>query len=214
MAIKYVEVVNGTSDAKYPADRTNANAAGIYVDSGDSYQLKYNANGTVLTLQDTTTTQNALSKAGDTIVMQAAFVENATTLTHTATFNIPIGALLQDIWFLNTVLWTGAGTVALTIGDANSANGWFTSTNLKATDLLVGERLQASNANNWGGVNGAYLTTAGRFGQQSTTNIGGYALTAFTVIMVVTESSPSTTAGRSFGYVSYSLGYPVTPVKV
>ena len=106
----------------------------------------------------------------------------------------------------------GGGTVGFTCGDANSANGWFINTNLKATDLILGERLQASNANNWGGVNGAYLTTAGRFGQQSTTMIGGYCPTAYSVIGVVTESSPSTTAGRLRMTVSWTVGQAVTPV--
>lgn len=52
MAIRYIEVVKGTSDAKYPADRTFANAAGTYVDSNDSYKFKYNKNGTVVTVLD------------------------------------------------------------------------------------------------------------------------------------------------------------------
>jgi hypothetical protein len=48
MAIKYVEIVAGTSDARYPIDRTSQLAAGIYVDSNDGYNLKYNQNGTVV----------------------------------------------------------------------------------------------------------------------------------------------------------------------
>lgn len=113
---------------------------------------------------------------------------------------------------LNTVLWTSSGTVGFTCGDANSANGWFTTTSLKGTDLLLGERLQASNANNWGGVNGTYLTTAGRFGQQSTTMMGGYCLTATSVIGVVTSSVPSTAIGRSFMTVIAMRGRKVVPV--
>jgi hypothetical protein len=141
----------------------------------------------------------------------ALFTEDATSLTHTATFVIPAGATLLDILVVPQVLWTG-GTAAFTCGDANSANGWFTSTNLKATDLILGERLQASNANNWGGVNGAYLTTAGRFGQQSTTMIGGYCPTAYSVIGVVTVGTPATTAGRTRMTVFWTIGQAVTPV--
>ena len=153
--------------------------------------------------------------AGRIVTLGAAFVEDATSLTHTATFALPAGSLLVDIWFLNTVLWTGGGTVNFTCGDTASANGYFTNTNLKATDLVLGERLQASNANNWGGVNGSYLTTVGRFGQQATNNIGGYQLNAYNaVIMVITESAPSTAVGRSFGFVQYiESGSTVTPVK-
>lgn len=148
---------------------------------------------------------------GGIVALQALFTEDATTLTHTATFTIPAGATLLDIIVTPQVLWTG-GTAAFTCGDANSANGWFTTTNLKATDLILGERLQASNANNWGGVNGAYLTTAGRFGQQATNMIGGFCPTAYSVIGVVTVGTPATTAGRTRMTVLYSIGAAVTPV--
>jgi hypothetical protein len=148
---------------------------------------------------------------GGIVAATALFTEDATSLTHTATFTIPAGATLLDIIVVPQVLWTG-GTAAFTCGDANSANGWFTTTNLKATDLVLGERLQASNANNWGGVNGAYLTTAGRFGQQSANMIGGYCPSAYSVIGVVTVGTPATTAGRTRMTVLYAMGLSVTPV--
>lgn len=148
---------------------------------------------------------------GTIFCKQALFTENASSTTHTATFTIPAGSTLLDIIVVPQVLWTG-GTAAFTCGDANAATGWFTSCNLKATDLILGERLQASNANNWGGVNGAYLTTAGRFGQQSTTMIGGYCPTAYSVIGVVTVGTPATTAGRTRMYVLWMVGESVTPV--
>lgn len=148
---------------------------------------------------------------GTVFAKTALFTEDATSLTHTATFTIPAGATLLDIIVVPEVLWTG-GTAAFTCGDANSATGWFTTTNLKATDLVLGERLQASNANNWGGVNGAYLTTAGRFGQQSTNMIGGYCPTAYSVIGVVTVGTPATTAGRLRMTVLWMVGQAVTPV--
>lgn len=149
---------------------------------------------------------------GYTSTAWGLFTEDATSLTHTMTFTIPAGAVLLDIYVVANVLW-GAGTSAtFTCGDANAATGWFTATNLKATDLLVGERLQASNANNWGGVQGAYLTTAGRFGRQSTTMIGGYCATATSVIGVVTVVGPSATTGRTYMGVNYSIGQAVVPV--
>lgn len=142
---------------------------------------------------------------------EALFTENATSTTHTATFTIPAGATLIDIIATPQVLWTG-GTASLSIGDANSATGWFNAVDLKATDLILGERLQASNANNWGGKNGSYLTTAGRFGQQSTNMIGGYCPTAYSVIAVVTVGTPATTAGRLRVMVQWAISEAVTPV--
>lgn len=140
------------------------------------------------------------------------FTEDATSLTHTGTVVIPAGATLIDIIVVPQVLWTG-GTVTWTCGDANSANGWFTATNLKATDLILGERLQAAEATRWGGVNGTYLVSAtGRFGQQSTNMIGGYCPTAYSVIGVVTVITPATTAGRLRMTVLWSLGQAIAPV--
>lgn len=62
MAIKYIEIVNGTSDPRYPQHRSNALAAGVFVDSGASYQLKFDQNGTDQTLVDLSTAQTLTSK--------------------------------------------------------------------------------------------------------------------------------------------------------
>ncbi len=140
------------------------------------------------------------------------FTEDVTSTIHTGTVVIPAGATLLDILVVPQVLWTATGTVTFKCGDANSSNGWFLNTNLKATDLLLGERLQASNANNWGGLNGAYLTTAGRFGQQSGNMIGGFCLTAYSVIGVITVVTPATTAGRTRMQVLWTVGQSVTPI--
>lgn len=180
-------------------------------DGGDTLVL---ASGGTLSIEAgaTLTTAAGVTDTGGVTVLSALFTEDATSLTHTATFTIPAGATLLDIIVVPQVLWTG-GTAAFTCGDAASANGWFTTTNLKATDLILGERLQASNANNWGGVNGAYLTTAGRFGQQATNMIGGYCPTAYSVIGVVTVGTPATTVGRLRMHVIYAdAGIAVTPV--
>lgn len=151
--------------------------------------------------------------SGAVVSSTVLFTEDATTLTHTGTVVIPAGATLLDIVVVPQVLW-GAGTsAAFTCGDANTATGWFTSTNLKATDLLVGERLVASDSSSWGGVNGAYLVSAtGRFGQQSANMIGGYCPSAYSVIGVVTVVGPSVTTGRTRMTVLYTIGNTVTPV--
>lgn len=180
-------------------------------DTGGTYASATFTSPTITT--PTTASPIVTGDAGTGLVFckQALFTEDATSLTHTATFVVPAGSTLLDIIVVPQVLWTG-GTAAFTCGDANSANGWFTSCDLKATVLILGERLQASNANNWGGVNGAYLTTAGRFGQQSTTMIGGYCPTAYSVIGVVTVGTPATTVGRLRMYVLWMVGQSVTPV--
>jgi len=47
MATQYLRI-----QATAPANRTNAKAAAVYVDSSDGYKLKYNQNGTVVTVGD------------------------------------------------------------------------------------------------------------------------------------------------------------------
>ncbi len=138
------------------------------------------------------------------------FVEVATLTTHTGTVTLPAGSLLLDIYFWSTVLWT-ATDAAVVIGDANQANGWMTSLQLDTTDLVVGERFQASNPNNWAGTTPTYLTTAGRFGQQSANVIGGYCPNAYSVIAVCSKTGAGT-AGRSFLMVTYAVGESVAPV--
>jgi hypothetical protein len=215
-----------------------ANAAPIYIDSDDNI-LKYIPAGTGTTevqILDASSSQTLVNKTltlptitspsisspvvtgdagtGTIFSKTVLFSEDAASLTHTGTVVIPAGATLLDILVVPEVLWANTGGTALfTCGDAGAATGWFTAVDLKATDLVLGERLQASNANNWGGKNGAYLTTAGRFGQQSANMIGGYCPSVYSVIGVVTCVAPASTAGRTRMTVLWTLGQAVAPVK-
>ena len=150
-------------------------------------------------------------------VKQALFAEDATSVTHTATFTLPAGSTLVDIWAVPIVLW-GAAAATLSLGDGNSGTGWLTAINLKATELVLGERIQISQAvatdgSYGGGKEGAYVTTAGRFGQQTTNVIGGYCPAAYSVIALVNVTTPAVTTGRLMVYVAWMIGESVTPVK-
>lgn len=197
-----------------------AQASPIYVNSSTN-TLKYipaSTGTTEIEVTDASSTQNLSAKsfigdAGTGVIFSKTvlFTEDATTVTHTGTVVIPAGATLMDIIVTPQVLWTG-GTASFTCGDANSATGWFTATNLKATDLLLGETLVASSSTNWGGVNGTYLVSAtGRFGQQSANMIGGYCPTAYSVVGVVAVGTPATTAGRLRMTVLWTIGQAITP---
>jgi len=215
-------IQRGPAAGGAPAGFFNApNSNGVYVDGlTGQLILGTGASGTASTpvLDGSTAGQTIVSPVvtgnagtGLVIVKQALFTENATSTIHTATFVVPAGATLLDIIVVPIALWTATGTVNLTIGDANSANGWFTSTNLKATDLILGERLQASQAvatdGSYGGTKeGSYLTTAGRFGQQTGNMIGGYCATAYSVIAVVTVGTPATAVGRTLVYCLWMIG--------
>ncbi len=151
------------------------------------------------------------ASSGIVVSKTVAFVEDATSTTWTGTVIIPAGATLVDIVMTSSVLWSKASAV-FTCGDAQAATGWFTSCNLHATDLLVGERLSAA-AGAWGGVNGVYLVAAtGVMGQATASKAGPYYVTAGSVIGVVTATPGSGAAGRSFMTVSYAVGQAVAAV--
>ncbi len=147
------------------------------------------------------------ASSGIVVSKTVAYVEDATSTTWTGTVVIPAGATLVDIVVTSSVLWSKASAV-FTCGDAQAATGWFTSCNLHATDLLVGEALRAAGGSaSWGGVNGAYLVSAtGVFGQATSTKAGPYYVSAGSVIGVVTATPGAGAAGRSFMTVTYSVG--------
>lgn len=153
------------------------------------------------------------ASSGLIVSKTVAFVEDATSTTSTGTVVIPAGATLVDIVVTSSVLWTKS-SARFTCGDAGAATGWFTSTNLNATDLVVGEALRAAGGTAaWGGVNGAYLVSAtGRFGGNSATFSGPYYSSAGSVIGVCTVTPGAGTAGRTFMTVTYSVGQSIAPV--
>ena len=155
----------------------------------------------------TTPVLTAPSGTGFIVSETITFTEDATSTTHTGTVVIPAGATLHDIIVTSSVLWTDS-SAAISVGDAQAATGWFNAVNLSATDLLVGEALRASSPTaGWAGKPGAYLdATTGKWGQATATKAGPYYVTAGSVIGVVSVTTPSGTAGRTFMTVTYSVG--------
>jgi regulator of extracellular matrix RemA (YlzA/DUF370 family) len=146
------------------------------------------------------------------ITKTVAFVEDATSTTHTGTVAIPAGATVHNIQISNTVLW-GATSAGLIVGDTFDANGYFETVDCKATDLLVGEVLDIHNSENWGGKQGAYLVAAtGRKGNVQAGNSGTYYGVADNIIGVMTVGTPAATAGRTFMTVTYSIGEVIAAV--
>lgn len=149
--------------------------------------------------------------SGLVISKRVLFTENATNTVHTGTVTLPAGAWLHSIQVTNQALWTG-GTATMIVGDTADPDGYFTTTDLKATDLLVGEVLDSAEPSNWGGVNGAYLVAAtGRRGP-TTNNFGMYYAAGSNIIGVVTVGTPATTVGRTLMTVNYSVGQALSAV--
>lgn len=127
-----------------------------------------------------------------------SFTEDGSGTSYTGTIAIPANTLVLDIQFRSTVLWDGTNA-SLVIGDDDDANGYLTATDLKATDMLVGEVFQmGGQTESWLGNNGVYLVAA--TGLKSAT----YYAAANNIIAVVTPGAADGSAGRSFMHVFYA----------
>jgi hypothetical protein len=142
------------------------------------------------------------------------FIEDASHTSHTGTVPIPAGAVIEDIKFVNTVVWNATGAVSLNVGDDNDSDGYFAAVNLKATDLLVGELLSVlGGVQTWGGKNGAYLVSAtGRMGSVTAADSALYYGAANNIIAVISVTTPASTNGRSFLMVTYKVGETIAAV--
>jgi len=166
------------------------------------------------TLTNKTLTAPAVTGAitGATITKIVPFIENASNTIHTGTVPIPAGAILLNIQVVNTVLW-GATSASLIVGDDDDDNGFLAATNCKATDLLVGEVFDISNAENWGGKNGDYLVAAtGRKGGVDTGNSGIYYAASNNIIGIMTVGTPAATTGRTIMAVTYCVPETIAAV--
>jgi len=143
----------------------------------------------------------------------ARFVE-AGAGTYTAEFTLPVGAKLLDIVVVGEALWTAATSAALIVGDADDDDGFFTSIDLKATDLLANESIALGGTETAGGKLGAYATAgttthtthraAEELGAGSTAGSGNRKVIAKVV------SVGAGTAGRTTVTVLFSSGSPTS----
>lgn len=133
-------------------------------------------------------------------VMEEVLFTEAGEGTYTGTIALPAGARIIDIGVDGIALWDAATSASLVVGDGDSANGFFTATDLKTTDLLVGE---INNIEHPGGKAGAYIASEQR---------KLYAAGARNVIGVVTTGGAGT-AGRTRLYVVYAVATAAAATK-
>jgi hypothetical protein len=143
-----------------------------------------------------TRVQNLNANAALVVAEELAFVETAGDGTYTGTVALPAGSTLINIIVQSTALWTAGTSASLKVGDGVDDDGFYTATNLKATDLLVGESLSFSNLQDKAG---AYITAPAQTIYQAT---------ARNVIAVLAKVGTGT-AGRTRVLVVY-----VTPATV
>ena len=145
---------------------------------------------------------NGISAAGYLLQAQeVTFVETSGAGTYTGTMALPAGNRIIDIGCDGQALWNSAGACALIVGDDADPDGFFTSTDLKATDLLAGE---INNLEHPGGKAGVYIASEQR-------NL--FSATARNIVAVVTQASGTGTAGRTRVYVVYAVATATAATK-
>ena len=95
---------------------------------------------------------------------------------------VPANSYILDVQVHGVSLWVSGAGASLIVGDSDDDNGFHTSTNLKATDLLVGE---ANTMEHPGGKAGAYTDAQQRV---------FYSASARTVIAKLTLATNATAA--------------------
>lgn len=78
--------------------------------------------------------------------------------TYTGTIVVPAGSYVLDVAVHGIALWDAASSASMIVGDTDD-DGFFTATNLKATDLLAGE---VNNFEHPGGKAGVYIASEQR----------------------------------------------------
>lgn len=131
--------------------------------------------------------------SGYPVAMQSVlFTQTAGDGTYTGTMSLPAGARIIDIGVDGQVLWNAGTSASLIVGDGADPDGFFTATDLNATDLLAGE---INNIEHPGGKAGAYIASEQRV---------LYSATARSVIGVVTQVGAGAN-GRTRLYVVYAV---------
>lgn len=130
---------------------------------------------------------------------EVTYTETAVAGTYTGSVSVPAGASVVDVILNGVALWNNNVAATMTVGDAGSADGFYTGVDLRATDLLAGESISFALA---GGKAGGYIANS----QVSPR----YSATARSVIGVIVTTGATGTAGRTRMSVIYTM--PATPV--
>ena len=136
------------------------------------------------------------SVAGESAVKlkEVLFTEEGAGV-YTGSITLPAGSRIIDIGVEAMALWDAVTSASMVVGDAATADGFFAATDVKATDLLVGE---TNNIEHPGGKAGAYIASEQRV---------LYSVTARVITGTITSVGAGT-AGRTRMYVCYAT--PVT----
>jgi hypothetical protein len=132
---------------------------------------------------------------------------------YSASFEVPVGAILIDVIVTATALWTAGTSATLIVGDATDDDGIFTAVNLKATDLMAGESISFAHP---GGKYGADVVPNDATGATLALGAAGQVnrrglSTARTLSAKVTTVGTVGTAGVTDVVFVYAYPNPITP---
>ena len=194
-------------DQTFDDTSTNGIFAGILVEFVSSTSGWILCGPTNIPVQSITATAAELNKcdginatAYQVVVEEVSFTETGAGV-YTGTIAVPAGSQILDVAVHGIALWDAATSASLIVGDGADDNGFFTATDLKATDLLAGE---ANNFEHPGGKAGVYIAPEQRV---------LYSSAARNVIGVATSVGAGT-AGRTRLVVTYANPTAVAATKV
>jgi hypothetical protein len=194
-------------DQTFDDTSTNGIAAGILVEFVSSSSGWILCGPSAIPIQSITATAAELNKcdginatAYQVVMEEVSFTETGAG-AYTGTIAIPAGSQILDVAVHGIALWDAATSASLIVGDSDDDNGFFTATDLKATDLLAGE---VNNFEHPGGKAGAYIASEQR---------KLYQATARNIIGVATSVGAGT-AGRTRLVVTYANPTAVAATKV
>lgn len=148
-----------------------------------------------------------LATVGTLQTARVDFVEDATSVSHTASVPIPAGSVIQGIFVLPRVAW-GDASAALDVGDTADPNGYVAAGLLSYIDAELFATWDVTDFKDDGvGKLGAYYlapddpTIIG----PSVNNFGWNYVAGSNLIITVNVATPSATTGRTTVVVYYSV---------
>ena len=122
---------------------------------------------------------------------------------HTVAIHVPAYSLLLNVGVVGVALWNQGTSAGMVVGDADDADGFFTTIDLKATDLLAGEAIFMGYGTGMaGGKIGAYVANSAWAVGGGTTS-GIYTAGARVVTFTNTTVGTAATTGEVLCLVNY-----------
>ena len=141
---------------------------------------------------------------GAVTCLETLFTQTAATATHTATFPIPAGATILDIWVTNSVVWNSGTTAVLNIGLVDT-DCFFAAIDLKTVPAAGKSMNLAFPGASNGGASVPEIDAGAGNTQLGATNGLFYNAAAQSLTAVVVDTNVSGTNGRTRVTVLYSL---------